>query len=126
MNPKDKYGVRKPSLSCVPANVLMEVAVAMSEGAFKYGRHNFREEKVYASVYYDAAMRHCMSWWEGEDVDPDSGISHITKAIASLIVLRDAMQLESLVDDRPPRPLPWSAELTQAAEYVYDKFPTKV
>jgi hypothetical protein len=107
-NPKDIVAVSKAPMSCVPAGVLAEVAVAMYEGACKYGRHNYRVGGVQASIYYDATMRHLMAWWEGQDFDPDTatpqhlGLSHVTKAIASLVVLRDAMLQSQLNDDRPP------------------------
>jgi hypothetical protein len=75
----------------------------MLEGARKYGRHNYRISGVRASVYIDATKRHLDKWWDfGEDTDPDSGLSHITKAICSLYVLRDAMINGKMVDDRPP------------------------
>ena len=102
-NPKDACGTKKVQMSTVPAEVLLEVAVALTEGARKYGRHNYREIGVRGSVYYDATLRHLFSWWEGEDIDSDSDLSHITKAITSLIVLRDAMINEKWTDDRPPR-----------------------
>jgi len=102
-NPKDRIGRDKAPMSTVPANVLIEVGTAMMEGALKYGRHNFRAADVRASVYYDAGLRHLMAWWEGENNDPDSGVSHLTKAIAGLVVLRDAMMNDRLNDDRPPK-----------------------
>ena len=122
-NPKDAFGVKKAPLSTVPAPVLMELGLAMLEGAAKYGRHNYRTIGVRGSVYYDAAMRHLMSWWEGEDIDPDSGLSHITKAIASLAVLRDAMMQDKFNDDRPPRSKAWLAELNQQSERLSNKYP---
>lgn len=104
-NPKDAVGVKKPPLSTVSQAVAAEVGVAMLEGALKYGRHNYRVVGVRASVYYDALRRHIDAWWEGQDIDPDSGISHVTKAIACLTVLRDAQICNNWVDDRPP-PVP--------------------
>lgn len=101
-NPKDAVGTAKVSMSCVPAPVLLELANAMLEGARKYGRHNYRIAGVRASIYYDAAMRHLMAFWEGEDIDPESGVNHIVKAIACLIVLRDSQWCENWIDDRPP------------------------
>lgn len=100
-NPKDVVGIRKAPMSTVSALVLAEVGVAMLEGAVKYGRHNYRAVGVRASVYYDATRRHLDKWWEGEDLDPDSSLSHITKAITSLVVLRDAMLQGKIEDDRP-------------------------
>ena len=104
-NPKDAIGIAKVPISCVPAGVLAEVSVAMLEGALKYGRHNYRAGGVRASVYYDAALRHLMAWWEGEDLDPDTNfcLHHVTKAIAGLTILRDAMLTQTLEDDRPPK-----------------------
>lgn len=102
-NPKDAVGIRKAPLSVVPMNVIAEVGLAMLEGAAKYGRHNYRGVGVRASVYFDGTMRHMIDWWEGVDLDPDSGVHHVTKAIAGLVVLRDAMLQNKCEDDRPPR-----------------------
>lgn len=101
-NPKDSIGFTKPPISVIPTRVIAEVGLGMLEGSCKYGRHNYREAGVRASIYYDAAQRHLNKWWEGEDIDPDSGLSHIVKAIASLFVLRDGMLEGNYNDDRPP------------------------
>lgn len=123
-NPKDAVGVKKMSMACVPAPVLAEVAIGMHEGALKYGRHNYRSIKVRSSVYYDATMRHLFDWWEGEDIDPLSDLSHVTKAITSLVVLRDAMIMDMLDDDRPPRaPKDWLEKLNKRVERLMEKFP---
>jgi hypothetical protein len=121
-NPKDAVGIRKAPLSTVPAGVIAEVGVAMLEGAMKYGRHNYRCAGVRASVYYDGTLRHLMAWWEGEDIDPDSGLSHVTKAITSLVVLRDAMLQGMATDDRPPRSAEFFPALNAAAAAVVDRY----
>jgi hypothetical protein len=101
-NPKDLVGSRKAPLSTLPFRVLWRVGLAMLEGMVKYGRHNYRIAGVRASVYFDGLMRHMGAWWEGEDIDPDSGFNHIDKAIADLMVLRDSMLEGNWTDDRPP------------------------
>jgi hypothetical protein len=101
-NPKDAIGAMKAKFSTIPAGVMYDVGLALLEGAVKYGRHNYRGVGVRASIYYDAAVGHISDWWEGDDIDADSGLSHVTKAIASLVVLRDAMFQGKLTDDRPP------------------------
>lgn len=121
-NPKDAVGVRKAPMSAVPANVMAEVGLAMLEGACKYGRHNYREAGVRGSVYYDGVMRHIMDWWEGQDIDPDSGMNHITKAITSLVVLRDAMHQGKWTDDRPPPSKPFYPELNRLAGEIIDRY----
>lgn len=102
-NPKDALGTKKAPLSTLPTGPMYEVALAMLEGARKYGRHNYRVMGVKASVYYDAAMGHITAWWEGEDMDPTSGLHHLAKAMASLAVVRDSEMMGNWVDDRPPR-----------------------
>lgn len=125
-NPKDALGIRKVPLSCIPVRVLWRVGLAMLEGAAKYGRHNYRGAGVRASVYFDAVVaRHLFPWWEGEDVDKDSGLSHIDKAIAGLMVLRDSMLQGNWTDDRPPSQAVDLGELNAHAGMLIDKHADK-
>lgn len=128
-NPKDSVGTRKvPVRSVVPAPVIGEIALGMLEGARKYGRHNYRVKGVRASVYIDAAGRHLDAWWEGQDYDPDSEarLSHITKAITSLVVLRDAMIRGKMLDDRPPGTAGFIDVLNCQAGMIIDQYPKGV
>jgi hypothetical protein len=103
---------------------MAEVGLGMLEGGLKYGRHNFRVIGVRASIYDDASRRQIDTWWEGEDIDPDSGLNHITKAIASLTVLRDAMIQEKLNDDRPPKVPAWHREyLNRMTKEIIARYP---
>jgi hypothetical protein len=123
-NPKDAVGVKKAPVSTVPGTVIAEVGCAMLEGSRKYGRHNYRVDGVRASVYRDATWRHLNKWWEGEDFDPDSGLNHITKAIASLVVLRDGMICDKWIDDRPPAaPEGFFQNLDKLAGEIVDRYP---
>lgn len=123
-NPKDAVGIAKVPASCVPLGVLGELGLAMMEGALKYGRHNYRLAGVRASVYYDAGRRHMDAYWEGEDIDPDSGLPHLVKAMACFTVMRDSQMMGNFVDDRPP-PLPkdWIAKLNALAKSLLEKYP---
>jgi hypothetical protein len=123
-NPKDAVGVRKAGMSCVPCQPLLEIGLAMQEGARKYGRHNYRVAGVRSSVYFDAALRHLMAWWEGEDIDPDSGLPHLSKAGACLVVIRDSVIRGNVVDDRPPNMAPgWMNDLNKKAGDLIDRLP---
>ena len=126
-NPKDALGIKKVPYSTVPTPIVAELGLAMFEGARKYGRHNYRAVGVRGSVYYDAALRHLTQWWESEDIDPDSGLNHIIKAVASLAVLRDSQIQNNWVDDRPPRvPIGWSRELDKKVASIIEKYPDAV
>lgn len=140
-NPKDAVGSSKARwFSYIPLRVLAYVGLALFEGARKYGRHNYREAGVRASVYVDACVNgHLTKWWEGEDIDRDTcsigedgkpdlstGLNHIDKAIASLIVLRDGMLQGNWVDDRPPAiayPEEFWPDLDRRAKAIIARYP---
>ena len=126
-NPKDAIGSRKVPTSLLSGPVLMEMGLGQLEGACKYGAFNWRVAGVRASVYYDALQRHIEAWKEGEDLDPDSGLSHLVKAMCCLHVLRDAEIHGMVNDDRPPKsPDGWVNELNRMAERIIDNCPDPV
>lgn len=87
----------------LPWQVVFETALGMMEGGRKYGRQNYREMGVRASVYYDASMRHLADYYAGKPLDHESGLSHLSKALSSSQVLLDSMVMGNWVDDRPLR-----------------------
>ena len=100
-NPKTSIGLAKPSMSAVPPSAILHLGRAMSDGRRKYGLMNWRDTRVSSSVYYDAALRHLMAWWDGEDVASDSGVHHLGHAMACLAIVLDAEASGNLDDDRP-------------------------
>jgi hypothetical protein len=100
-NPKDLIGDTKPQLHLVPSPALVSLAKVMELGAKKYGAYNWRQNKVRATVYISAAMRHITSALDGEEVDPESGQSHYAHAAACMAILLDARATGNLIDDRP-------------------------
>lgn len=110
-------------IQAVPIRVVAELGVAMTEGALKYGPYNYRESGVRGSIYFDATLRHLFAWWEGEDIDPDSGLSHVAKAIASLAVLRDGMMQGNWTDDRAPKVESFYPELHEKTQALKTKYP---
>ena len=56
--------------------------------------------------------------------NPDSGLSHLVKAMACMVVIRDAQRNEKFIDDRPPSlPDDWIAEMNQMAATIIDRHP---
>lgn len=100
-NPKTVYGMSKPGIEGVPTAPLFEVGEVMRLGIRKYGLTNWRHDPVSASVYYNAAMRHIMSWWDGQNMDSESGQHHLAHAVACLLIILDARTSDDLIDDRP-------------------------
>lgn len=100
-NPKRAFGVKKPSPQFVPPIALIEESVVMALGAAKYGAYNWQDDPVDATTYYSAALRHLLSWFSGEDKDPESGASHLAHVRACMAILLDASASGKLIDDRP-------------------------
>lgn len=100
-NPKTAFGVRKAALHAIPSTALFQMGRAMMQGKQKYGLVNWREKRVSSSVYFDAAMRHLWSWWEGEGIDLESDCPHLAHVMANAAILLDAQALGTLRDDRP-------------------------
>jgi hypothetical protein len=102
-NPKDLIGDLKPQIHLVPAALQIQAALAMANGAAKYGPYNWRENRVRATVYVSAIQRHLLAWLDGEDIADDSGVSHLGHIAAGVGILLDAEATGNLIDDRPAR-----------------------
>lgn len=111
-NPKDAIGSRKLDLGLVPDSLVVGAAVALTDGALKYGRYNWRVAGVRASIYHAACRRHLAKWWNGEDCEtvigddgePVPGVGHLSAVAACVAILLDAAAYDKLNDDRPPSP----------------------
>lgn len=84
----------------VPPLPLEDVARALTFGAEKYTEHNWANGMQWSRCY-GSAMRHIQSWWQGEDVDPESGLNHLTHAICNLMFLRQYAEDQIELDNRP-------------------------
>lgn len=99
-NPKDILGIEKVPLGQVCPVAMAHESCAMLDGDLKYGFRNWREKRVVARIYIDAALRHIQSWSECEETAEDSGVHHLGHARACLGILLDAQENGNLIDDR--------------------------
>ncbi len=93
-----KNDKNKPRLSDLPQKALMSVIKAFNYGADKYGKFNY-SGKIEALRLYDACQRHLHAWITGEDTD-ESKNSHISHAIASLMMLEEGTINKTISDNR--------------------------
>jgi len=91
----------KPRMECLVGSVLKGDAACHAHGADKYGERNWRIDDIKASTYEAAILRHFIAYfYEGEDLDPDSDLSHLYHIRACCAVMLDAEQYGTLIDDR--------------------------
>lgn len=94
-----KNDQEKPDLSLIPTDALWGMASALTYGAKKYDRHNFRNGLAYSRLVA-ATMRHLSAWNEGEEIDRESGLNHLDHAMASLAMLKFMTVNKQDMDDR--------------------------
>ena len=99
-DPKGAAGAAKTPLGLIPPWAMEQAALAHKLGKEKYGPFNWRDTGVCASTYVNAIMRHLNAWRDGENLDPESGISHLAHIICSCNILLDADYCDTLQDDR--------------------------
>ena len=96
-----RYNTGKPQIHQVPKSLVTGVAEVLEFGARKYQKHNWRKGNDW-NISYDSGMRHMMSWWEGEDIDPESKLHHLKHAAANIAFLMEMVEKEQTqFDDRP-------------------------
>jgi hypothetical protein len=84
-----KYDNGKAPLALIPPEALLQIAEVLGFGAAKYGENNWRMDgdNTKWSRTYSSAQRHLNAFWSGEDLDPESGLPHLSHAITQLIIL---------------------------------------
>lgn len=94
-----KHDVGKPNLALVPPGPLLALTRVLDFGAAKYGPWNWRKGIEWSRVYA-AVQRHLLAWWGGEDLDPESGHSHLAHALCGLVFLLTYAEEHRELDDR--------------------------
>ena len=80
-----KYDSGKPKLYLLPPKSINEVGKVLTFGAEKYDPHNWRKVDDLQNRYSSAALRHIFAHIDGEDVDEETGLSHLAHAICCLM-----------------------------------------
>ena len=77
----------KPRYSLLPVGTVNQVVRVLEYGSKKYADNNWQKVPSAHTRYYDAALRHIDSWWQGEKVDSETGLPHLAHAICCLLFL---------------------------------------
>lgn len=82
-----------------PSHARAAVVGVLTYGAGKYGDRNW-ENGISYSRLYAAAQRHLADWKMKEDLDAESGLTHLAHAICDLMMLFEMQSLHPEKDDR--------------------------
>lgn len=103
----DKGGIKhdggKPRTELMSSAALIELSKVLEYGSRKYSPWNWAKGLSYSRVV-GAALRHLLAWKDGEDKDPETGLSHLAHAMCNLMFLLDYedRDVKELDDRRPP------------------------
>ena len=97
-----KFDKNKPPMHLIPPEALTKIAEVFAFGAAKYGENNWRRDGHCTSWSrtYSSIQRHMNAWHSGEDIDPESGLDHISHATTQLMILMVHTMEHPAVDDR--------------------------
>jgi hypothetical protein len=96
----------KPKMYLLPPKALNGIAEALTYGAIKYKDFNYKlGEGLDLDRPFSACIRHLNKWNDGEDIDGESGLSHLKHAGACIVMLLDLVESEIGKDTRFKKPL---------------------
>lgn len=94
-----KFDNNKPPMALLDPEFLEGVAKVLGFGASKYAAHNWRNGIQYSRLI-SAAYRHLGAINKGEDIDPESGLSHTYHLGCCVMFLASMMNTRPDMDDR--------------------------
>ena len=80
-----KFDQGKLDYTLLPWDALTEVVKVLQHGVAKYARDNWRHVPNAAERYEAAGMRHRIARLQGEELDPESGHSHLAHEACCLL-----------------------------------------
>lgn len=92
-------GSKLAQMSALDPNSLLIVAEVAGFGAQKYAKLNFMKGYDW-SLSYDALQRHLHAFWSGQDIDDESGMSHLGHAAWHCLTLLSFIERGLGTDDR--------------------------
>ena len=94
---KDDQG--KLPYHLLPSDAIEEILCVLDYGQRKYSPRNW-EKGMDWSRPFSALMRHMWAWWRGENVDPETGYSHLAHAGCCVLFLLSYQKRVIGNDDR--------------------------
>ena len=94
-----KFDTDKLPVNLLSTEALLQTAAVLKFGADKYHAHNWRDGFAWSRPLA-AAMRHIMAYNDGEDKDPESGLSHLAHAACCIMFLLEFEKTHPELDDR--------------------------
>lgn len=90
----------KPPLARLPWKALRKVSGVQAYGHKKYGDFYNYKKGMEASRQIGCAIRHLADWLDGNDLDSESGHSHLAHAATRILFALENIEDGTMIDDR--------------------------
>jgi hypothetical protein len=104
-----KFDQGKLPLHLLSTEAMNQTAAVLAFGAQKYAEHNWRKGFAWSRPL-SAAMRHITAFNDGEDKDPESGLSHLAHAACCIMFLLEFEKTSKHLDDRYKPDVPQTSQ----------------
>ena len=94
-----RYNQGKLQWSLVDFKSLEGMVQVLEMGAEKYDKHNWKKGMPITQVS-ESLMRHLFAFLNGEETDPESGLSHISHVMCNAMFIEYIMREKPQFDDR--------------------------
>ena len=103
-----KYDSEKPKLHLLPPKAITEVGKVLTFGAAKYDPENWKKVPDLQNRYTSAALRHIFAHMDGEELDPETNLSHLAHAMCCLL-----FKLEIELEERAKKERPRETDVSE-------------
>ena len=97
-----KYDSEKPKMNLLPPKAIVEISKVLTFGAAKYDAENWRKLDDLQNRYTAGALRHIFAHMDGEELDPETNLSHLAHAMCCLLFKLE-IELEERAEKERPR-----------------------
>ena len=98
-----KYDSAKPRMNLLPPKAIIEVSKVLTFGAEKYDAENWRKLDDLQNRYTAGALRHIFAHMDGEQLDPETNLSHLAHALCCLLFKLEIELENDMIEEEMPR-----------------------
>ena len=103
-----KYDSEKPKMNLLPPKAIVEISKVLTFGAAKYDAENWRKLDDLQNRYTAGALRHIFAHMDGEELDPETNLSHLAHAMCCLL-----FKLEIELEERAKKERPRETDVSE-------------
>ena len=120
-----KYDSEKPKMNLLPPKAIVEISKVLTFGAEKYDAENWRKLDDLQNRYTAGALRHIFAHMDGEELDPETNLSHLAHAMCCLLFKLEVELENAKIEEEEPRETDSAEHTARDQSFESDILPNK-